>query len=86
MNISKCYKLKSCETRGSLLQEKEKEIKNSPIYGMFHMLIYIFAYLKAVSSVIYTNKESSFSMHMYDISYFTVLFVFYKTIHILGNS
>ena len=50
------------------------------------MLIYIFACLKAVCSVIYTKQESSFSMHMYDISYFTVLFIFYKTIHILGNS
>jgi hypothetical protein len=41
------------------LQEKEKEIKkkDSPIYGFFHVLIYIFAYLKAVSSVIYTMKE-----------------------------
>jgi hypothetical protein len=33
------------------------EKKLSPIYGMFHVLIYIFAYLKAVSSVIYTKKE-----------------------------
>jgi len=42
------------------LQEKEKDIKkkkDSPIYDMFHVLIYIFAYLKAVSSVIYTKKE-----------------------------
>jgi len=67
-------------------RKRNKRKKDSPIYGMFHMLIYIFAYLKAVSSVIYTKKESSFSFHMHDISYFTVLFLFYKTIHILGNS
>jgi len=43
-----------------LLQKKEKKKlkrKDSPIYGMRHVLIYIFAYLKAVSFVIYTKKE-----------------------------
>jgi len=59
MNISSCYKLKSCETLRFLVARKRKrdKKKDSPIYDMFHVLIYIFAYLKAVSSVIYTKKE-----------------------------
>jgi hypothetical protein len=37
-------------------RKRDKKI-NSPIYDMFHVPIYIFAYLKAVSSVIYTKKK-----------------------------
>jgi hypothetical protein len=50
MNISKCYKLKSCETDVPCWG---KRIKKS----IFHLLIYIFTYLKVVFSVIYIEKE-----------------------------
>jgi hypothetical protein len=56
MNISKCYKLKYCETTRFIFVRK-RNFKKSLIYGMFHMLTYIFAYLKAICCVIYTKKE-----------------------------
>ena len=57
MNISKVFKLKSCETMrlfwGGVRGEK------MPFYGVFHVFIYISTYLKAISPLIYIQRDKA---------------------------
>jgi len=49
-----------------------------PFYGVFHVLIYISTYLKAISPLIYIQRTRLSSIQEYEISHYSLLFIFYK--------